>query len=440
MRPNIVVFLSDQQRADTLGCNGQPLPVTPNLNAFARTAVNYRNAFTNQPVCGPARAMMQTGLYPTQLNCFRNGVPLPTNADTLSKRMRGAGYRVAYVGKWHLASDKGEHRYERTAVPPDRRGGYTDYWVASDVLEFTSHGYGGYLHDKDGNRVDFDGYRTDCVTDYALRYIQEYDSTEPFFLFLSHIEPHHQNDRNSYEGPEGSREKFRDFVLPEDLKSLPGDYGTWYPDYLGCCNALDRNFGRVLDALGQKGILENTVVVYASDHGCHFRTRANEVTEGGYDDYKRNAFEGTIRVPLLIGGPGFAKNVREERVVSLIDLPRTLLTAAGAELPPGIQGRALQTMREPWVNEAYIQISESFVGRALRTQRYKYVLYAPDKNPAADSGSEVYRERYLFDLAADPLEKNNLLADPAYQDARLALAERIKARAREAGEPAFEIV
>ena len=161
-KQNIVFFFSDQQRADTLGCNGQPLPVTPCLDRFAcEDAVNFSNAFTPQPVCGPARAMLQTGLYPTQTGCYRNAVSLPTEQKTLAVYLKEAGYRVAYVGKWHLASDEHENHYETIPVPLERRGGYDDYWMAADVLEFTSHGYGGYVFDKDGNKLEFTGYRTD---------------------------------------------------------------------------------------------------------------------------------------------------------------------------------------------------------------------------------------------------------------------------------------
>ena len=229
---NIVFFFSDQQRADTLGCHGQMPDVTPRLDAFAaKDAVDFVHAYTAQPVCGPARAMLQTGLYPTQTGCFRNAVSLPLNQKTLARRLREAGYQVAYVGKWHLASDENDNHYETLPVPPERRGGYDDYWMAADVLEFTSHGYGGYIYDKDGKKLTFTGYRPDCLTDYGVRYIEEYQGEKPFFLMISHIEPHHQNDRNDYEGPEGSRERFGDFTAPADLERGKGDWEKFYPDY-----------------------------------------------------------------------------------------------------------------------------------------------------------------------------------------------------------------
>ena len=440
-RQNIVFFFSDQQRADTLGCNGQPLPVTPILDAFAREeGVNFSNAYTPQPVCGPARAMLQTGLYPTQTGCYRNAISLPADQKTLADYLHQAGYRTGYVGKWHLASDETENHYETLPVPVNRRGGYDDYWMAADVLEFTSHGYGGYVYDKEGKKHEFTGYRTDCITDHAVRYIENYQSEDPFFLMISHIEPHHQNDRGDYEGPEGSRERFGNFVPPKDLEGMEGDWKEFYPDYLGCCSALDRNFGRVEDALKRRGIYDQTMIIYASDHGCHFRTRMDEVVEKGYDDYKRNSFEGTIHVPLLIKGDGFDKGRQESKLVSLLDVPATILSAAGMDPKKlGLKGRPLQEVSgSEWQEEVYIQISESFVGRALRTKQYKYVVWAPDKNPWTESGSGLYEEKYLFDLEQDPLEAHNLLGDPSMDAVRMEMKKLLLSKAEEAEEQ-FEI-
>ncbi len=441
MTPNIVFFFSDQQRWDTLGCNGQIPDVTPRLDQFAREdATNFVNCFTPQPVCGPARAMLQTGLYPTQTGCFRNAVSLPVNQRTIAKAIKEAGYEVGYVGKWHLASDRDGENYATLPVPPERRGGYDGFWRAADVLEFTSHGYGGYVYDENGKKLEFDGYRTDCITDHALEFIEHYKSEKPFFLFISHIEPHHQNDRNDYEGPKGSQEKYRDFVAPPDLEPGKGDWERFYPDYLGCINALDTNFGRVVDALKARGFYENTLVVYASDHGCHFKTLTGEPVRGGGDDYKRNSFDNTIHVPLLIKGPGFEPGRREEKVVSLIDLPVTLMTAAGCRIDEGIQGRALQEIGAgDWENMVYIQISESYVGRAVRSDRYKYVVYAPEQDPRNVAVTDVYRERYLFDLEKDPLEKHNLLGDAEYEPVRAAMKERLLRFARQAGEGELQI-
>jgi len=221
---NILVLFTDQQRWDTCGCYGQRLDVTPNLDRLAREGVLFRHAFPCQPMCGPARVCMQTGLYATQIGVNTNDVALPLDADTIAKRLSAAGYETGYVGKWHLASNysadwfrppPGAKRIDLTTlpIPPERRGGYRDFWVAADVLEFTSHGYGGYMYDAQGRKVEWgqDRYRADAVADFALEFLRTRSGKHPWFLFVSFLEPHHQNDRNRYEGPIGSRERFANF-------------------------------------------------------------------------------------------------------------------------------------------------------------------------------------------------------------------------------------
>ena len=129
-QPNIIFYFSDQQRWDTLGCYGQKLPVTPNLDELAREGVKFANTFPCQPVCGPARACLQSGRYATQIGCWRNAQALPQGIPSLAGAFHSAGYETAYVGKWHLASNKssyeesgGPEDFEIRAVQPERRGG-----------------------------------------------------------------------------------------------------------------------------------------------------------------------------------------------------------------------------------------------------------------------------------------------------------------------------
>ncbi len=440
-KPNIVFVFSDQQRWDTLGCYGQPLDVTPRLDAFAAKGIRFENAFTCQPVCGPARSCLQTGKYATQTGCYRNHIALKPDEKTLAHHFAELGYETAYIGKWHLASNGGKSNEDigppfecaDKAVPPERRGGY-QYWLAADALEHTSHGYNGFMFDGDMNKVKFRGYRADHLTDYALKYLDTRGDT-PFFLFLSYLEPHHQNDHFRYEGPRGSKKRFKDFVVPGDLAGQGGDWKRNYPDYLGCCNSLDTNFGRILDKLEERGLAENTVVFYTSDHGTHFRTRNNE--------YKRSCHEASIRIPLLAGGPGFSGGRTIKNLVSLVDLPPTLLSCASIPAPASMSGNPLQKLvkneNAPWPSEVFFQISEHHVGRGLRTARWKYSVRAPEKNGSLDAGSPVYVEDYLYDLENDPHELNNLVSDPDYTAVRKELSNKLKRMMRGAGEEKPEI-
>ncbi|MBT3275428.1 MAG: sulfatase-like hydrolase/transferase, partial [Spirochaetales bacterium] len=245
-KPNIIFFFSDQQRWDTCGCYGQELPVTPNLDRMAKEGTLFEHAFTCQPVCGPARACLQTGKFASEMGTITNGIMLPTDEKTIAHHFSENGYEVGYIGKWHLASQQDLGINNRTiAVPKEYRGGYYDYWLASDILEFTSHSYDGHMFDGNGNRRDFpEGrYRVDAQTDWIEEYLQTRDLEKPFFLFTSFIEPHHQNDTDRYEGPHGSKEKWADYPVPGDLAGKAGDWQENYPDYLGCINALDTALG-----------------------------------------------------------------------------------------------------------------------------------------------------------------------------------------------------
>lgn len=434
MAYNILFYFTDQQRADTCGCFGQPLPITPNLDELAKEGVKFDHAFSPQPVCGPCRALFQTGKYPTETGCFRNNIMLPGNVKTLAQYIEEAGYETAYIGKWHLASDGELEKpptidHTVTAIPRELRGGYTGYWRTADVLEFTSHGYDGYVFDENDNRVDFKGYRVDCITDLALDFFKERNKEKPFFMTISHIEPHHQNDRKHYEGPEGSREMFKDFVLPSDLAALGGDAAEEYPDYLGACASLDRNLGRVVEKLKEEGIYDNTVIIFAADHGSHFRTRNLDEHLNGYDDYKRSCHDACLRVPLVIAGGPYKGGIAVEELVSTESLPKTILAIAGVDVGDQMIGENLldvvQGKTDNRADEVYAQISESRVGRVIRTADYLYSVYAPGVNGGEAAAADCYADDFLYDLKKDPDELHNLIDDASYRSVKLALREKL---------------
>ncbi|KIL38786.1 arylsulfatase [Gordoniibacillus kamchatkensis] len=424
-RPNVIVFFTDQQRWDSTGVHGNPLGLTPNFDRMAKEGTHLYHTFTCQPVCGPARSCLQTGKYATATGCYRNSIPLPKGSKTLAHYFREAGYRTGYIGKWHLAADE--------PVPEEQRGGYED-WLAANLLEFSSDAYDLVMYNNDNEEVKLPGYRVDAQTDAAIRYIDQ-NRHRPFFLFLSYIEPHHQNHLDNYPAPDGYESTYTGKWMPPDLAALGGTAHQHLGGYYGMIKRLDEAFGRLQDALKSLKLTDNTIILFTSDHGCHFKTRNSE--------YKRSCHESSIRVPAALTGAMFQGGGEIRELVSLIDLPPTLLDAAGIPVPETMQGRSvlplLKGLKEGWQQEVYVQISESQVGRAIRTGRWKYSVLAPDKNGWKDAGSDTYTEEFLYDLHADPHELTNLIGLEAYADVTRDLRSRLIARMTAAGEDAPRI-
>ncbi|RME65664.1 MAG: DUF229 domain-containing protein, partial [Caldilineae bacterium] len=366
---------------------------------------------------------MQTGMYATNTGCFRNGIPLPQHLTTLAKEFKAGGYDTGYIGKWHLAG-----RGHVGPVPPEERGGY-DYWLASNLLEFTSDAYDMVMYDNEGQAVKLPGYRVDAQTDAVIRYIDAHQDN-PFFLFVSYIEPHHQNHLDDYPPPVGYRERYAGAWTPPDLAALGGSTQQHLAGYYGMVKRLDEALGRMLDALRSLDMLENTIVLFTTDHGNHFKTRNGE--------YKRSCHEASVRLPAALIGPGFNGGGRVQELVSLVDLPPTLLDAAGLPIPEQMEGRSVLPLvnrtAKDWPEEVFIQISESQVGRAVRTKRWKYGVTAPEKHGGNDPDSDVYVEEYLYDLQADPYELTNLIGLESHRETCDVLRERLIRRMVEAGE------
>jgi len=394
--PNILFVFTDQQRWDTCGLHGNPLDLTPNFDAMAREGAHLRNCFTPQPVCGPARACLQTGRYATRAGSWRNGIPLSTELPTLAGILSSAGYETGYIGKWHLASSQ--------AVEEKERGGYQS-WLAANASEACSRPYRTVLFDERGNETFLPGYRVDAYTDAAIRFLER-PRDKPFFLFLSYLEPHHQNNIDAYPAPEGYRGRYTGRWTPPDLQALTGTAPRDLGGYYGIVKRIDECLGRLRDALRSLELLENTIVVFTSDHGCHFKTRNAE--------YKRSCHDASLRVPGAIAGPGFEGGGERRELFSLIDFAPTLLDAAGIAPPETMDGSSLlpqinRTAKAPWRDSLFFQVSESEIGRGIRTERWKYAVTAPNADPWTESRSEEYEEAYLYDLQEDPYELTNLI-------------------------------
>jgi arylsulfatase A-like enzyme len=423
-RPNIVLIISDQFRWDCVGAMGlNPMGLTPNLDAMAGRGVHFRNAFASQPVCAPARASMFTGQYPSRHGVWKNALGLDPAATTLAGTLRSSGYSANYIGKWHL-SGTGDG-----AVAPERRGGFQDLWQAANALELTSHAYEGDLFDNAGAPIHFSGvYRTDFMTGLAQRFLRSAKS--PFFLTLSYLEVHHQNDIDAYVPPKEFVGRYKNPFVPQDLRPLPGSWPSQLADYFACVAKMDQTVGTLRQTLVETGLDKNTIVAFLSDHGCHFKTRNTE--------YKRSPHDASIRVPLLIEGPGFNRGTAISEMVSHVDLAPSLLAAAGVAIPASMQGHSalplLDRHIDGWRNEIYFEMSEFVTGRGLRTPQYTYAVAAPKHAGwQAVPASDQYVEYMLYDNYADPHQHVNLAGRAPYAEISRQLRQRLIERIYEAG-------
>lgn len=441
-RPNVIIIISDQCRWDALGAYGlNPMRLTHNLDAMARRGILFQSHITNQPVCAPSRACLMTGQYQNRHGVWHNGLGLSPDAVTIATSFRQAGYSANYIGKWHLMPNSGNQPETLRAVPPDRRGGFLDFWEASNVLEFTSHPYEGEIYDAEGKPIRFDGiYRVDFLTERTVRFLRQF-ARQPFLLVVSYVEPHFQNDWNRFVAPKGYAQRYANPFVPEDLRFFPGDWPSQLPDYYGCIARVDESVGTVLKTLSELGMEDDTIVMFVSDHGCHFRTRNSE--------YKRSPHESSIHVPLVIQGPGFNRSLVVPELTAQVDVTPSLLDAVGIPIPKTMQGKSFMPLLERdvegWANEVYIQVSESETGRALRTPEWTYAVVDSDPKAVLKPASDRYEEYQMYDLFADPHELVNLAgrADltggEKYRAIADHLSERLLDRMVEVGEDGARI-
>lgn len=436
-RPNIVIYHSDQFRWDFLGANGLNSSThTPNLDALAAEGTNFTHAVTNQPVCAPSRSVLVTGCYATNTGVWHNSLGLRQDLPTIATELRKAGYTANYIGKWHLAPGSEALGGGPGYVRPEHRGGFLDLWEASNELEFTSHPYYGTIWDRDGKELTFqDEYRVDFLTDRAEKFLRQ-KQDKPFLLVISQLEPHQQNDLQRMVAPKGSADRFIDAFVPADLRDFPGDWHKQLPDYYGACESIDASVGRLRNVLEEEGLADNTIFVFMSDHGCHFMTRNQE--------YKRSTHNSSLRVPLLIDGPGFESTRQIQEVVGIVHIAPTLLDAAGVPVPASMQGRSFLPLvhdakaRAAWPNCELIQISESMTGRAIRTRDWTYCIADPT-GMTDQPTSTNYHEYQMYDQRNDPHELVNLAGRKEYRAIADALSRELKKQIAASGEAEPEI-
>jgi arylsulfatase A-like enzyme len=437
-KPNVILYLSDQFRADFIGANGKNSSThTPNLDAMCARGTNFTHAVTNQPVCGPSRSVLMTSRYATETGVWHNGLALDKSLPTLAHELHKAGYSANLIGKWHLALERKEQGGSTGPVKPEDRGGFDDLWEGANAIENTSHPYYGTIWDRNMQPMEYkDEYRVDYLTDRAEKFLRE-KHDRPFFLFVSQLEPHQQNDEHQPIAPHGYAARYQNCDIPVDLKAFPGTWQAQLPDYYGCIESIDASVGRIRKILEEEKLADNTIFIFFSDHGCHFMTRNTE--------YKRSTHNSSLRVPLIFDGPGFGAEAQINELVGIIDIAPTILAACGLPAPASWKGHSLLPLtsdaeaRRAWPNQQLIQISESMTGRSIRTKDWTYCVADITGNTKEKAATEYY-EHQMYDQRADPHELVNLAGRMEYRDKADELRAQLLTMLAYAGEPAPTIV
>lgn len=437
-RPNIVLYCSDQLRPNFIAAyNENSMTRTPSLDGMVRRGSSFKYAVTNQPLCSPSRACMITGRYATETGEWKIGVGMRDDLPTLASVLRDNGYTTNFIGKWHLMKSDNKTHTGYGWVPPEHRYGFLDLWEGANEFERTTHPYEGTIWDSDGKEITYkDEYRVDFITGRAVRFLKQ-PHDKPFLLYISQLEPHQQNDLGRVVAPKGYAERYKNPLVPADLRRLPGDWQEQLPDYYGCAEKIDESVGTILKTLEDENLLDNTVVAFISDHGCQFKTRNTE--------YKRSPHDASIRIPFIFQGPGLDRSLVRDEIVSMIDLTPTLLAAAGIVPPASMKGRNLLPLLESrdaqndWDNVAYIQISESMVGRAVRTRQWCYCVADRSMKGTEAPASTRYEEYQMYSLSDDPAQQVNLIARQEYRDDAAKLRNLLLKKMAEAGEDVAEI-
>ncbi len=348
-RPNILLIIPDQLRAQALGCMGNPDVHTPNLDRLAAEGVLFRQTFANSPVCCPARAVLLTGTYVHRNGVVANDLRLRESEVTLAKLLRAQGYRTGLVGKWHL---DGGPRDPGFVPPGPRRQGF-DFWAAYECRHDAFHPL---VFRDTPQPVRSTKFEPEFLTDLAIDFLRA-DRGRPFFLMLAPGPPH---------DPYGAPEKYARLYDPEKLTMRP----NWRPGvpqagreeiaaYYTSITAIDDQVGRLTRALKDLGLEENTIVLFTSDHGDMLGSQGARL--------KRKPWEESIRVPGILRYPARVRaGRRSDALLSHVDLAPTLLSLCGFKPHPDMQGSDLsrvvlgETDRGP--DSAFFQIFVPFAG------------------------------------------------------------------------------
>jgi arylsulfatase A-like enzyme len=405
-RPNVLFIFADDQRADALGASGNKIIKTPNIDQIAKNGTRFANCYVmgghHGAICAPSRAMLMSG------KSLFHVYDVLTGIHTMPMHFAENGYETFGTGKWHNGAETFEASFQKGKSV--MLGGMSDHFQVP-------------VRDLDAKRKlggpVTKGFSTDIFTEAALSYLDEYakgEKNNPFFCYVAYTAPHDpRSPRTDYIG-----------MYPDKSIPLPGNYKKYHPfnygemqvrdenlaawprspeiiqatlaDYYALISHLDAKVGEVIKSLKDKGLYENTIIVYAADNGL-------AVGSHGLLG-KQSLYEHSMKVPFIIAGPGIPANKVSDALVYLYDIFPTLASLTGLPKPEAVDGLSLSEVisgKSKGVRESLFTAYRHFV-RAVRDREWKLIRY-PERD---------YTQ--VFNLKKDPLELDNLAGKPAYRD------------------------
>ncbi len=441
-KPNLVLFLPDQQRADTIACYGGVKVHAPNLNKLASESVIFERTYVTHPVCTPSRSSLMTGTWPHFNGCTRNSVPLDPRFGVFPELMKDRDYRTAYVGKWHLGEEGPIGRGFEQWISTDDHGDYTNFLVSKGI---TPDKQNGRFSEVAISNLPVELSRPKFLERHAREFIEKH-RRDPFILVVGFVEPH-----SPYNGPLNNEHPLDDTdldataTLPEtediplryrlmrewqqaeailDRERLPiqlffgvtpEEYRSIKQRYLGLVTLVDQSIGAILACLERCGITDNTIVVHTSDHGDSL---------GAHHLFgKETMFEEAARVPFLVRLPGQTRSKTVPLPVSHIDFVPTLLDLLGQPNHPQCTGKSLL----PVITEEVAPPQNVFlewapnrtkIMKGTKLARRRMVKGAVEESTRAivtpDGWKLCLRDKdlnELYNLKDDPFETRNLYSD-----------------------------
>ncbi len=425
-RPHVLLLMADQHRGDCLGCAGNPAIQTPNLDRIAREGARFEHAYSSTPTCTPARSALLSGLAPWNHGMLGYGRVAARYPVELPAAMRQAGYRTLGIGKMHWHNQRALHGFHSTLLDesgriesPDFRSDYQSwFWSQAPTLNPDATGIGWNDYQAKPYALPEHLHPTRWTGDTAVRFLETYNVPEPFFLKVSFARPH-----SPYDPPPRWFERYAESPLPAaKVGAWAGRYASrisdatdiWHGDlgpeqvrrsrqgYYGAVSFVDEQIGRILEALEKRGWLDETLVLFCSDHG--------DMTGDHHLWRKSYAYEPSARIPMLMRWPAGLVSGARGRVpgeaVEIRDILPTCLEAAGVPVPENLDGRSLLRLggkAEGW--RGWIDLEHDICyapenhWNALTNGRWKYIFHARDG------------EEQLFDLLHDPAELRDLAGD-----------------------------